>query len=151
MTSTILQPTTANGETSNICWETQEKLRFSCIDNIKWKQLWKIIALDTYTNNEATAKRRNHNLRNKSKESLRRSINSNEGTMNVREPAYEYCHNKRSIALHVFISNSNARNSSYNVYSLAVAAINFTISLIASIVGNSSTMLDELNLQLEQN
>ncbi|KAL9925205.1 inositol-trisphosphate 3-kinase-like protein isoform 1-T1 [Glossina fuscipes fuscipes] len=78
MTSTILQPTTANGETSNICWETQEKLRFSCIDNIKWKQLWKIIALDTYTNNEATAKRRNHNLRNKSKESLRRSINSNE-------------------------------------------------------------------------
>lgn len=91
MTSTILQPTTTgNGETSNMCWEAQDKLRFSCIDNIKWKQLWKIIALDTYTNNEATAKRRNRNLRNKSKETLGRSINNNEVRLYIQKNLIQY-------------------------------------------------------------
>ncbi|KNC25298.1 hypothetical protein FF38_02530 [Lucilia cuprina] len=56
MTSTILQApattTTTTTESSNMGW-SHDKLRFSCVDNIGLKQLWKLIALDT--NNTTTA------------------------------------------------------------------------------------------------
>ncbi|EDW63364.2 inositol-trisphosphate 3-kinase homolog isoform X1 [Drosophila virilis] len=62
MTSTVLQRPTATTKTvekqatkttarrsrSTMAW-SHEKLRFSCIDNIGLKQLWKLIALDTAT------------------------------------------------------------------------------------------------------
>lgn len=61
MTSTVLQPTTATptsaatstAESSAMGW-SHDKLRFSCVDNIGLKQLWKLIALDT--NGNATTK-----------------------------------------------------------------------------------------------
>ncbi|XP_073824126.1 inositol-trisphosphate 3-kinase-like protein [Musca autumnalis] len=61
MTSTILQPTTATtataapttAESSAMGW-SHDKLRFSCVDNIGLKQLWKLIALDTSNGKTST-------------------------------------------------------------------------------------------------
>ncbi|EDW78183.2 uncharacterized protein Dwil_GK24866 [Drosophila willistoni] len=64
MTSTVLQRPAAKVEkhtttttkstatTRTMAW-SNEKLRFSCIDNIGLKQLWKLIALDTNTNSNS--------------------------------------------------------------------------------------------------
>lgn len=69
MTSTVLQrpvqakserggasTKTAKSSRSTMAW-SNEKLRFSCIDNIGLKQLWKLIALDTGAT--ASSKQRN--------------------------------------------------------------------------------------------
>lgn len=61
MTSTVLQPSTtttaasSTAESAAMGW-SHDKLRFSCVDNIGLKQLWKLIALDTNANaNNKTA------------------------------------------------------------------------------------------------
>lgn len=70
MTSTVLQqhhttPTTirrsktATIQASMMGW-SNEKLKFSCVDNISLKQLWKLIALDTNASNTNNAAKANN-------------------------------------------------------------------------------------------
>ncbi|XP_034667786.1 inositol-trisphosphate 3-kinase homolog isoform X1 [Drosophila subobscura] len=44
----VTKPTKpSSGNRSTMAWSNETKMRFSCIDNIGLKQLWKLIALDT--------------------------------------------------------------------------------------------------------
>ncbi|XP_060647813.1 inositol-trisphosphate 3-kinase homolog isoform X2 [Drosophila nasuta] len=61
---------------NTMAW-SHEKLRFSCIDNIGLKQLWKLIALDTAPNGTASPTSNNHNNIN---------INNNNKSGNVEQP-----------------------------------------------------------------
>lgn len=88
MTSTLLQPTnttstTTAAESSAMGW-SHDKLRFSCVDNIGLKQLWKLIALDTNANTATAAaaavqKSSSANVSEKADDKLKNidSINSN--------------------------------------------------------------------------
>ncbi|KAH8415099.1 hypothetical protein KR215_003233 [Drosophila sulfurigaster] len=63
---------------NTMAW-SHEKLRFSCIDNIGLKQLWKLIALDTAPNGTASPTSNNHNQNNI-------IINNNNKSGNVEQP-----------------------------------------------------------------
>ncbi|XP_062142992.1 inositol-trisphosphate 3-kinase homolog isoform X2 [Drosophila sulfurigaster albostrigata] len=63
---------------NTMAW-SHEKLRFSCIDNIGLKQLWKLIALDTAPNGTASPTSNNHSHNNI-------NINNNNKSGNVEQP-----------------------------------------------------------------
>ncbi|XP_032595381.1 inositol-trisphosphate 3-kinase homolog isoform X2 [Drosophila grimshawi] len=105
MTSTVLQRPTATTKTttvekqatkatrttttSRMAW-SHEKLRFSCIDNIGLKQLWKLIALDTATSaNSNSNNNKSSNVEQPKTNSSDSNTNSNNNNNNNTENALE--------------------------------------------------------------
>lgn len=67
---------TAARNRNTMAW-SHEKLRFSCIDNIGLKQLWKLIALDTASSN-SNSHNNSHNNSNSNVEQPKVNNNNNE-------------------------------------------------------------------------
>lgn len=68
---------TAARNRNTMAW-SHEKLRFSCIDNIGLKQLWKLIALDTASSNSNSNSHNNNNNSNSNVEQPKVNNNNNE-------------------------------------------------------------------------
>ncbi|XP_030376958.1 inositol-trisphosphate 3-kinase homolog isoform X1 [Scaptodrosophila lebanonensis] len=107
MTSTLLQRPTTTTTTkekatttakrrTTMAW-SNDKLRFSCIDNISLKQLWKLIALDTATStapNATTATAVLNELEQQSKHASSNNNNHNNNNNNSEQQMqYENCEN----------------------------------------------------------
>ncbi|XP_064553754.1 inositol-trisphosphate 3-kinase homolog isoform X2 [Drosophila montana] len=104
MTSTVLQRPTATTKTvekqatkttarrsrSTMAW-SHEKLRFSCIDNIGLKQLWKLIALDTATppSSPPSSNNKSGNVEQQPKSSSSNNNNNNNDNNSNTENALE--------------------------------------------------------------
>ncbi|XP_013099836.1 inositol-trisphosphate 3-kinase homolog [Stomoxys calcitrans] len=97
MTSTVLQPAatttsaSSTAESSAMGW-SHDKLRFSCVDNIGLKQLWKLIALDTNSNNKTTESSSSTATKNANEENMANSNNNNNNNNNE-NLSYENCEN----------------------------------------------------------
>ncbi|XP_022220165.1 inositol-trisphosphate 3-kinase homolog [Drosophila obscura] len=87
-------PKPSSASRSTMAWSNESKLRFSCIDNIGLKQLWKLIALDT----GASSKQHNAHImldveqQQQQQQKQSKSVVGNNNNNHERIP-YENCEN----------------------------------------------------------
>ncbi|XP_002014474.2 inositol-trisphosphate 3-kinase homolog [Drosophila persimilis] len=85
-------PKPSSASRSTMAWSNESKLRFSCIDNIGLKQLWKLIALDT----GASSKQHNAHIvldvEQQQQQKQSKSVGRNNNNNHERIP-YENCDN----------------------------------------------------------
>nr|XP_014086270.1 inositol-trisphosphate 3-kinase homolog isoform X2 [Bactrocera oleae] len=106
-TTTTQAAAAATVAAAAMAWST-EKLRFSCVDNIGLRQLWKLIALDSSSNR--TSNNNNNNNNNNS------SITTNGANMNDCDAMQHNKHNNNVDNVQQMQENCLSNNNNHNNY-----------------------------------